>query len=536
MPTDLETDVIIIGAGHNGLTCAAYLAAAGKSVRVLEARDIVGGAAVTEEFHPGFRNSTASYTVSLLNAKVIADLDLYRHGLTFVRREISNFWPLGNKPGEYLKLTFDSARNKEEFARLSENDAEAYERYTTDIETAADLLRDIILETPPNLGGGISDMWASIKLGNKFRKLNNTAQALVFDLFTVSAEDFLRRYFEHPAIIGAFAFDGIVGNYAAPSTPGTAYVLLHHAFGELNGVKGEWGHAIGGMGAITSAMAAVGRASGVDIVLNARVASLETQDGTVRGVHLEDGRVFRAKTIVSNANPVHLTRDLLSDADLPPEGEIFRQKMTHYQCGSASFRMNLALSGLPDFLCQPGTAPEEHHKSGIIIGPSVGYLEQAFLDARQFGWSKKPVIEMLIPSTIDGTLAPAGSHVMSLFCQHFAPELANGKSWDDQRDDAVETIISTIETYAPNIRELIVGQQVHSPLDLERKFGLERGDIFHGKLSLNQMFSARPQLGAANYRLPIKGLYLCGSGAHPGGGVTGVPGHNCAREILKDLR
>ncbi len=531
-----DADIIIIGAGHNGLVCAGYLAAEGKSVLALEARGIVGGAAVTEEFHPGFRNSTASYTVSLLNPNVIDDLDLYAHGLSVVSREIANFWPLGDTPGEHLKLTFDADRNKDEFARLSHADAEALSRYSADIEAAADVLRGLILETPPNLGGGVADIWRALKVGGRLSRLKDDAQRLVFDLFTLSAEDFLRRYFEHPAIIGAFAFDGIVGNYAAPSTPGTAYVLLHHAFGEVNGRKGEWGHAIGGMGAITQAMRKSAEARGARIEVDAPVAEVLVDNGAAAGVRLEDGRIYRAPVIVSNANPKRLMRDLIPDeAPLPEKGAAFRERMANYKCGSATFRMNLALSGLPQFACAPSDGTEEHHRAGIVIGPSVDYLERAYLEAKLHGWSRDPVVEMLIPSTLDDTLAPEGAHVASLFCQHFAPELPGGRSWDDAREEAAETIIATVERYAPGIRELIISTQIHSPLDLERKFGLTGGDIFHGRLSLNQMFSARPQLGAADYRLPISGLYLCGAGAHPGGGVTGVPGRNCAREILKDI-
>ncbi|MBI1392109.1 MAG: FAD-dependent oxidoreductase [Alphaproteobacteria bacterium] len=531
MPNDAE--VIIIGAGHNGLTCAAYLASAGKSVIVLEARDVVGGAAVTEEFAPGFRNSTASYTVSLLNPKVIADLDLHAYGLRIVRREISNFWPLGQRPGDYLKLTFDADRNRDEFARLSADDADALPRYASDIGDVADVIRDLAMETPPNLGGGLRDAWRALKTGNRLRRLPEARQRLVFDFFTVSAEAFLRRYFRHPAIIGAFAFDGIVGSYAAPSTPGTAYVLLHHAFGEVNGEKGQWGHAIGGMGAITTAMRRSAEARGAKVFTGAAVAEVLIEGGRAIGVRMVDGRTMRANAVVCNANPKRLALDLLPAAGLPPKGKVFRDRMTHYACGSASFRMNLALSGLPQFTALPTDGAAEHHRAGIIIGPSVGYLERAYLDARMHGWSREPVIEMLIPSTLDDTLAPGGQHVASLFCQHFDPDLAIGRSWDEAREDAVETIISTVESYAPGLRELIVGMQIHSPLDLERKFGLVGGDIFHGRLSLDQMFSARPTLGAAGYRLPVDGLWLCGSGAHPGGGVTGAPGHNCAREMLR---
>lgn len=526
-------DALIIGAGHNGLVCAAYLAAAGLKARVVEQREIVGGAAVTEEFHPGFRNSTASYTVSLLNPKVIADLDLYANGLKVIERDISNFWPLGTQKGDYLKLTFDDQRNREEFARLSKQDAEALPAFNEAIDAAADILRDLVLEIPPNLGGGLSDLWRALKTGGRLARLKAKQQALIIDLFTKSAAEFLAVYFEHPSIIGAFAFDGVVGAYASPRTPGTAYVLLHHAFGEVNGKKGRWGHAVGGMGAITQAMARVAEARGVEITTASPVASVIVEQGRAVGVKLENGDEIRARAVVSNANPKLLLTKLVDAEALAPD---FRRRMENYVCGSGTFRMNVALSEPPDFSCLPGAAAQEHHRSGIVIGPDVDYLDRAYLDARLYGWSREPIVEMLIPSTMDDSLAPAGKHVASLFCQQFAPKLPDGASWDDKREEAAETVIDAVTKFAPNFRRSIIARQIHSPLDLERKFGLVGGDIFHGRLSLDQMFSMRPQAGCADYRMPVTGLYLCGSGAHPGGGVTGAPGHNAAQAIISDFR
>jgi phytoene dehydrogenase-like protein len=529
----MTTDILIIGAGHNGLACAAYLAAAGFSVRVVERRDVVGGAAVTEEFHPGFRNSTASYTVSLLNPKVIADLELYKNGLTVVERDISNFWPLGVKEGEYLKLTFDPARNAAEFARHSKADAEALPRYYEDIDAAADVLRDMVLQTPPNLGGGLPDLFRALQTGGRLARLKKAQQTLVLDLFTKSAAEFLRGYFEHPSILGAFAFDGIVGAYASPYHPGTAYVLLHHAFGEVNGKKGRWGHAIGGMGAITAAMRRVAEARGAVITTGAAVAQVIVENGRAAGVKLESGEIIRARAVASNVNPKLLLTGLVATNDID---QAVRKRMDNYACGSGTFRMNVALSELPDFICLPGKTAGEHHRSGIVIGPDIDYLDRAWLDARRDGWSNDPVVEMLIPSTMDDSLAPAGKHVASLFCQQFSPELPGRRSWDEARDEAAETIIDAVTKYAPNFRDAIIATQIHSPLDLERKFGLVAGDIMHGRLSLDQMFSTRPQPGFADYRMPVKGLYLCGAGAHPGGGVTGAPGHNAAKAIIEDFR
>ena len=527
------TDILIIGAGHNGLVCAAYLAAAGLKVRMIERRHLVGGAAVTEEFHPGFRNSTASYTVSLLNPKVIKDLDLYANGLKVVERDISNFWPLGAKPGEYLKLTFDPARNAEEFARISPKDADALPRYYEAIDKAADVLRGLVLDIPPNLGGGVSDFFRALRTGAPLARLKLPEQRLILDLFTKSAAEFLKGYFEHPAIIGAFAFDGIVGAYASPETPGTAYVLLHHAFGEVNGKKGRWGHAVGGMGAITEAMKRVAEARGVEITTQTGVSEVIVENGRAAGVKLENGETVRARAVAGNVNPKLLLTRMVTDGAVAPD---MRRRMENYACGSGTFRMNVALSELPDFDCLPGKDAAEHHRSGIVIGPSVQYLDKAWLDARNYGWSREPIVEILLPSTMDDSLAPPGKHVASLFCQQFAPELSDGRNWDMCRDLAAETIVDTLTKYAPNFRRSIIAKQVHSPLDLERKFGLLGGDIMHGRLSLDQMFSMRPQAGHGDYRMPVKGLYLCGAGAHPGGGVTGAPGHNAAKVIIEDFR
>jgi len=528
-----DTDVLIIGAGHNGLVCACYLAEAGLKVRMVERRSVVGGAAVTEEFHPGFHNSLASYTVSLLNPKVIEDLGLYNHGLAIAERDISNFFPLGTKPGEYLKLSFDLDETQKEFSRYSKHDAEALPDYYNAIDQAANVLRDFVLETPPNVGGGHLAWWRLAKAGFRFRSLSRDDHQLMLDLFTKSAAEFLSQWFEHPSIMAAFAFDGIVGAYASPLTPGTAYVLLHHCFGEVNGKKGRWGHAIGGMGAITQAMRRVAQNRGVEITTDAPVKRVIVEGERARGVELENGERLMARAVASNVNPKLLFTKLMNDATLPPR---FKQRMENYACGSGTFRMNVALDALPNFPCLPNDGIAEHHRSGIIIGPTIDYLDQAYLDARACGWSKRPIVEIVIPTTLDDTLAPDGKHVASLFCQHFAPELPDGGSWDDAREEAADVIIEIVNRYAPNFKDSVIARQILSPLDLERVLGLTGGDIFHGRLSLDQMFSARPALGYADYTTPVKGLFICGSGAHPGGGVTGAPGHNAAREIIRGLR
>jgi len=527
-------DVAIIGGGHNGLVCAAYLAAAGLKVTVLERRKVVGGAAVTEEFHPGFRNSVASYTVSLLNPKVIRDLDLPGHGLQVIERKLANFLPID----ESRSLIAGPGRTKAEIAKLSARDAERYDAYSDRLDAIADVLRDIVLRTPPNVVEGgwsaaLPQLVRAGSLGNRLRRLDMVMRRDLLDLFTKSAVDFLDGWFETPAVQALFGFDSIVGNYASPSHPGTAYVLLHHVFGEVNGKKGVWGHAVGGMGAITQAMAKSAASRGAVIRTDAAVREVVVEGGRAVGVVTEAGEAIRAGCIVSNLNPKLLYGKMVDPAALPAD---FRERMDRFKCGSATFRMNVALSELPDFTCLPGKALADHHTSGIIIGPSLDYMDRAYLDAKAAGWSKAPIIEMLIPSTLDDTLAPPGQHVASLFCQHFDPKLPDGSSWDDHREAVADLIIDTVDAWAPNFKASVLGRQINSPLDLERTFGLIGGDIFHGALSLDQIFSARPVLGHGDYRAPVPGLYMCGSGTHPGGGVTGAPGHNAAREILADFK
>jgi phytoene dehydrogenase-like protein len=355
----------------------------------------------------------------------------------------------------------------------------------------------------------------------------------VLDLFTKSAGQMLDAWFESDALKAAFGFDAIVGNFASPYTPGSAYVLLHHVFGEVNGRKGVWGHAVGGMGAITQAMAQEARERGVEIDTDCEVARVCVDIRGVRGVQLADGRIIEARCVVSNLNPKLLYLQLIDESALDAE---FVQRIRNFKCGSATFRMNVALSELPDFACLPGGVAQDHHKSGIIIAPSLRYLEQAYFDARTYGCSRAPVIEILIPSTVDATLAPPGQHVASLFCQHFSPELPEALSWDEIKEPAADLVIDTVNRYAPNFKASVLGRMVLSPLDLERKFGLTGGDIFHGALTLDQLYSARPVLGYAAYRGPLARLYMCGSGTHPGGGVTGIPGHNAAREIIRDFK
>ena len=397
----------------------------------------------------------------------------------------------------------------------------------------AEILREVVMELPPNLGGGWRDAWQALKLGNRLRKLSRQQQTSLAELMTMSVGDYLDRWFESDALKGEYGFEGIVGNMVSPYYPGTAYVLLHHAFGEINGRTSVWGHAKGGMGAITQAMAHSAEAKGVDIEVSAPVQELIVERGAARGVLLEDGRTIRARVVAANVNPKLLFLKLMDDNLLP---ENFRQRMRNWRCRSGTFRMNVALDQLPSFAAFDGNNDQEKLTGTINISPSLGYLERAYDDARSVGWAREPVVSMCIPSIIDGSLSPKGSHVMSLFCQHFNPELPGERSWDEEKEQVADMIVDTVERYAPGFRNLIVGRQVLSPLDLERDFGLVGGDIFHGALHLDQIYSLRPAAGYADYRMPVKGLYLCGSGAHPGGGVSGLPGHHAAQAIVSDLR
>jgi phytoene dehydrogenase-like protein len=513
----MRFDAIVVGAGHNGLACACYLARGGLKVKVLERRGVVGGAAVTEEFHPGFRNSVAAYTVSLLQPKVIEELRLRGHGLRIVERPVANFLPLEDG---YL-MVGGGADTLAQVARFSRRDAERLPAYWETLERVGDVLRELVLRCPPNVGGGVHDLLRAVAAGRLFRRLDMEARRDLLAFFTRSAADLLEGWFESQPIKAVYGFDAVVGNYASPWHPGSGYVLLHHVFGEVNGKRGAWGHAIGGMGAITQALAAEARRLGVEIQCDAPVRRVSSGQ-----VELHDGTVLAARAIVANVNPKLLYLELVDRGELPAE---FVARMARYKCASGTFRMNVALSRLPRFACLPEPGP--HHGAGIIMAPSLAYMDKAYVDARTRGIAERPIVEMVIQSTLDDSLAPPGAHVASLFCQHFAPEA----DWAARKGEAVRRIFDVIESHAPGFQASVLGYSALSPADLEREFGLVGGDIFHGALSLDQLWSARPLLGYADYRGPLKGLYLCGSGAHPGGGVTGAPGRNCAREVLRDF-
>jgi phytoene dehydrogenase-like protein len=524
-----DTDAIIIGAGHNGLTCAAYLGLAGVRVRVFERRGVVGGVCVTEEFHPGFRNSTAAYTVGLLQPKIIRDLKLYEYGLRVVERRVQNFLPLPD--GRYL-LTGEG-RTEHEVAKFSAKDATRYPAYQARNRRVVEVLRGLSLVAPPNLVTGdlrvaVRELSQFITIGKRLWQASSLRAAS--QLLRKSAGDMLNTWFESDPIKAVLGFDAVIGTLASPYTAGSAYVLLHHALGELNGKSGVWGYAIGGMGAITQAMAHVAAKHGARIDVRSEVRELIIERDHTVGVVLQDGTSVRARAVIANVNPQYLFQTLLPREAVP---QAVAARMKAWKAGSGTFRMNLALSKLPDFTALPG--PGDHHTAGIILAPSLSYMDQAYRDCIAYGWSRKPIVELVIPSTLDDSLAPPGTHVATLFCQHVNPQFTDGSTWDQHRETVADLMIDTVESYAPGFKASVIARQSLSPLDLERIFGLPNGDIFHGAMTLDQLFSARPIHGFAAYRMPIAGLYLCGAGAHPGGGVTGAPGHNAAQAVIADL-
>ena len=520
-----KNDVLLLGGGHNGLVCACYLAAAGLKVRILERRDIVGGAAVTEEFHPGFRNSTASYTVGLLDTEIINDLNLRSHGLRIAPRPMANFFPIGED--DWLALHNDDKDTAREVARFSARDAETLPIFRSMIREVGEVVLRQMQRPPPSVRQGVRS-WVETALATRdFRRLSIRRRRDLSDLFLMPIAKLLERWFDSPHVQAAMAFDAVVGSYASLYSPGSAYGLLHHALGEVSSQQGVWGHPEGGMGAITQAMLAEAIARGVAVETNAEVTEVSVKDNSVVGVVLADGSVRNARYIASNLAPKHLYRDLIPSQHL--DGD-FLSHIAHSHTESAVLRINVALSELPRFTCKPDEETQEHLKSGIIIAPTMQYMEAAFLDARNNAWSQSPIIELLIPSTVDRTLAPKGCHVASLFCQYFPYD----RDWDESREDAADTVFAAIDQYAPNFSNSVIAREILTPLDLERKFRLPGGDIFHGAHVPNQLWINRPVFGFSSYRSPIGGLYHCGAGAHPGGGVSGIPGRNAAREILRD--
>jgi phytoene dehydrogenase-like protein len=523
-----KTDVIIIGAGHNGLVCAAYLAQAGRRVLVLERRELVGGCAVTEELWPGYRVSTASYLTSLLQERVIRDLDLARFGYKVDAKDPAFFSPFPD--GRYLFMWQDSARTLQEIAKFSRHDAAAFPAYEDHLERLSQVVEGLLLTTPPEFPPqGLGDFVDYLKLAGKMRGLSPQEIVGLVKIFTQSAVEFLDQWFESDEFKVTLATDAVIGANGGPRSPGTAYILLHHVMGSVGGHRGLWGFVRGGMGGVSEAIAASARSRGAEIRTNASVDHIKIANGRARGVVLEGGEEIDANIVISNLTPQLTFLHLIQSSQLPAD---FLQAIRKYRSEGTSCKINLALDGLPNFRALPG-AEGPQHRATMHLCPSLEYIERAWDDAKYGHPSQSPMLEMTVPTMYDPSLAPEGKHIMGIFIQ-YAPYTLRDGNWDELREPFAYRCLELIEEYAPGFRDLIIDKQVLTPLDLERRFGLTGGNIFHGEMSLDQMFVMRPVAGSARYRTPIRGLYMCGSGTHPGGGVMGAPGYNAAREILKD--
>lgn len=525
-------DVLIIGGGHNGLVTAGYLARAGRKVLVLERRDIVGGCAVTEEIWPGYRVSTGAYLVSLLQERVVRDLELEQFGYHVDPKDPAFFSAFPD--GRHFFMWQDRAKTLAEIAKFSRHDAEVYPEYEDQLERISRVVEDLLLTTPPQFPpGSIRDFLEYLKLAGRLRRLSRKDMVALVKIFTQSAADFLDEWFESEQVKVTLATDGVIGANGGPRSPGTAYILLHHCMGGVGGHRGLWGFVRGGMGAVSEAIAASARAKGAAIRTHASVERILVQSGRAHAVVLANGEQVEASTIVSNLDPVTTFLRLLEPHLLPPE---FLAAIQRFRSEGTSAKINLALTGLPEFSAYRSPvsgAAGPHHRATMHICPSVEYVERAWDDAKYGRPSERPLLELTIPTMYDPSLAPEGRHIMGIFLQ-YAPYTLRESTWDELREPFGDRVIRLIEEYVPNIRSIIEHRQVLTPLDLERRFGITGGNIFHGEMSIDQMFVMRPVAGWARYRTPIGGLYLCGSGAHPGGGVMGAPGYNCAREMLKD--
>jgi phytoene dehydrogenase-like protein len=520
-------DAIVVGAGHNGLVTACYLARAGLRVLVLERRHIVGGACVTEETFPGFKVSTASYVNSLFHTSIVRDLKLTTYGYEVLPRNPSSFTPFPD--GRSLMMGPDVELTRKEIAKFSKRDAERYPEYEAMLERVADVVEPTLTMAPPDLRRPrVGDLRTLLTLGRSFRRLGNATGEAV-EILTGAARPILDRWFESEELKGTLATDAIIGAMASPSVPGTAYVLFHHVMGEAGGTRGVWAYMRGGMGGITQALASAARDLGVDIRCEAEVVRILVGDSHAAGVVLASGDEFHAPIVASNADANVTFLQLLDRSVLP---DAFVADVERISYASASLKINVALDELPNFSALPGTKPGPQHRGTIHFCPNQDYIERAFDDAK-YGWpSADPVIECQLPSVVDPTVAPAGKHLMSMFIQ-YAPYELRDSSWDDQRDAFADRCFDVVDAYAPNFKSAVIDRQVLAPPDLERIFNLTGGNIFQGAMTPGQLFAFRPVPGYASYRTPIRGLYLCGSAAHPGGGVMGTPGLNAAREILR---
>ena len=521
-------DAIIIGAGHNGLVTAAYLARAGRQVLVLERRDMVGGCAVTEELWPGYRVSTGAYLVSLLQDRIVRELELERFGYRVDAKDPAFFSAFPD--GRHFFMWQDRARTLAEIAKFSRHDAEVYAAYEDQLERIARVIEDLLLITPPAFPPrGPLDFLDYLKLAGRMRSLRSKDLVALVKIFTQSAAELLDEWFESDEVKVTLATDGVIGANGGPRSPGTAYILLHHSMGGVAGHRGLWGFVRGGMGAVAEAIAASARAKGAAVRTHAAVDRVLVRNGRAFAVVLANGEEIEATIIASNLDPKATFLRLIEESALEPD---FVSTVRRFRSEGTSAKINLALTGLPEFTAFPAT-PGPHHRATMHICPSIEYVEHAWDDAKYGRPSERPLLELTIPTMYDASLAPPGRHIMGIFLQ-YAPYTLREGAWDELRESFGDHAIALIEEYAPNIRSIIERREVLTPLDLERRFGITGGNIFHGEMSLDQMFVMRPVAGWARYRTPIQGLYLCGSGAHPGGGVMGAAGYNCAREILKE--
>jgi phytoene dehydrogenase-like protein len=522
-------DAIVIGAGHNGLTAAAYLSRAGRKVLVLERRHVVGGAAVSEEIFPGFTFSVCSYVVSLLRPEIIRELSLARHGLEILPLD-GTFTPMPN--GDYLWRVNDHARTFHEIARHSRADAEIYDEYGRAMVEMGRFAKDILAMTPPDpFSGRLRDLSPLLDLGKRFRNLPDLDRHNQLQLLTMSAVDFLDQWFETDVLKATMSASGIIGTFLGVRSPGTAYVLLHHYMGDIDGAFRSWGLCKGGTGRVSEAIASSARQFGAEIQLNAPVKHILMKDGEATGVVLENGDYFHASAVLSSVDPRLTFVTMVGESHLPAE---FAEDIRRYKFRGSSGKVNLALDGLPEFTSLRQSSGNAHLRGAISISPGVDYMERAYDDAKYGRYSRRPYIDIVIPSLTDPSVAPPGKHVMSCFVQYAPYELRDGVSWDDEREKFGDTVIDTIAEHAPGIRDRILHRQVLTPLDLERTFGLSEGNIFQGELTLEQLFFLRPAPGWAGYRTPIGRLYMCGSATHPGGGIMAAPGRNAAMKVMRD--
>lgn len=524
-------DVIIVGGGHNGLVAASYLARGGLRVLLLERRPVLGGASVTEETFPGFKVSTAAYLCSLLQERIIRELDLPRYGYHVYPKDPPFFTPFPD--GRHLTMWQSLKNTCEEISKFSTQDAEVYPAFDAHLERLSQFAEKMLLVTPPNFTRvGLGDLWSLGKISWDLFRMGDQDRLGQMKIFTESVADFLSQWFESEQLKVTLATDGVIGTNGGPRTPGTAYVLLHHVMGKVDGHRGLWGFVRGGMGMVSEAIASSARSAGATIHTEAEVERIWIRNGRALGVVLCNGDEIRARAVVSNADPKRTFLGLVGEKDLEPE---FARQVRNIRMEGCSMKINLALTGLPRFKAIPASSSLPYHKATIHICPDMDYIERAWDDAKYGRPSKHPLLEITIPTAYDDSIAPSGKHLMGIFLQYTPYRLVEA-DWHTAKDKYADKVMDLVEEYAPGFKNLVLARQVLSPLDLEETFGLTGGNIFHGEMDVGQLFFLRPVPGWARYRTPIRGLYLCGSGTHPGGGVMGAPGYNAAREILADWR